>query len=96
MVPPSGSDRAQSDSLCDELCQQIVRLDEGSLKLIAALERLQRRGTKNSLQADRLQRQIRELSGERRQLVAMLNGLGHGYPCDHQLINQSPEGDDQS
>jgi len=84
MGPPSESDRAQGDALCDELCQQIVELDKGSAKLLAALEKLEKRGVAQSaLQTSRLQRQVRELSTERRQIVKMLNTLGHSYPCDH-------------
>ena len=95
MVPLSGSDRAQSDALCDELCQQIARLDEGSAKLIAMLEKLERRGAQSSFQADRLQRRIREISAERFHITAMLRALGHGFPCGHERTNPPPESADE-
>jgi hypothetical protein len=85
MGPPSHSDRAQGDVLCDELSQQINALDRASLKAIAAVEGLQKKGVPHSSpRAGRLQQQIRELSTERLRLVSMLNAMGHSYPCDHQ------------
>jgi hypothetical protein len=85
MGPPSHSDRAQGDVLCDELSQQIKALDVTSFKAIAAVERLEKkRVPQSSPRAGRLQQQIRELSSERLRLVGMLNAMGHSYPCDHQ------------
>ena len=69
---------------------------KGLAKSIAALEKLEKRGAvQSSVQAGRLQRQVRELSTERRQIVKMLNTLGHSYPCDHQRTHRPRGGGDQ-
>ena len=94
MGPPSDSDRAQGDALCAELCQRVIELDSGLAKSIAALQKLESRGVQGSLQVGRLQRQIRELSTERRRIIEMLTALGHSYPCDHQGAVGTPDGGD--
>ena len=94
MGPPSQSDRAQGDVLCEELSRQIKALDASSLNAIAAVEELQKRGVpERSPRAARVQQQICELSAERLRIVDMLNAMGHSYPCDLHRERASSDGE---
>jgi len=96
MGPPSHSDRAQGDVLCDELSGQIIAIDKASVTAITAVEELQKRGVPHSSpRARRLQQQIRDLSTERLRLVGMLNAMGHSYPCGHQHEGAAPDDEEQ-
>ena len=81
MLPPSGADRAQADALCAELGEQIAKLDIHAAKLQTELARYDAAGRRD--QARRVEHQLRAAARERRELMRLLIGLGHSYPCDH-------------
>lgn len=81
MNPPSDGDRDQADALCVTLSEQIAALDTQAATLQTELARYDAAG--RSDQARRVEYQLRAASRERRELMRLLIGMGHTYPCNH-------------
>jgi len=79
--PPSDADREQAEALCAELGGKIAELDARAVELLSDLDRYVTAGRTD--QVNRLQFLIRSASRERAEMMRLLIGMGHSYPCDH-------------
>lgn len=92
MTDPPGTYPTQTSVFCVELHRHLGLVDGHAGAAARKLHVLMgRNGTARDPDSiTSLQEQLKGLAAERRQLLDMLNALGHTYPCRH---DEKPVGD---